>query len=263
MTGARGFMEALTARLLAMSEPVPSAVYRVLLPHERWVTTTRQHPAVLVGPCLLAAGGLVPAVILSALVSDGNADVLLAIWVAWLVLLLRFALKIGDWTASFFAVTSVRIIMVSGFLRKSVDIIPLVTVNDLTIDGTLLGSLLGCANLAISCGAPDQILYKITYLPDAERIYLRISTVIFPPESIPCPLCHGEGVAFRPPGAGESEDAKPWIGRDPEPWEGYLAPGSDRDAADLLESGYQEAECPRCGGRGTVSAEGINSEEDD
>jgi Bacterial PH domain len=263
-------MEALTARMLAMSETVPAGVYRVLLPHERRVSSTRQHPAVVLGPGLLAAAGLVAAAILSALVADGNSDVLLVIWAAWLILLLRLALKIGDWTASFFVVTSARIIMVSGFLRTKVDIIPLGTVNDMTIGRTLRGSLFSCADLTIAVGAPDQIIYKITYLPEAERMYLRISSVIFPPKRIPCPLCRGEGTAFRRPQAGDastfetrSEDSKPWDGYDPEPWDDYLAPGNGRTAGDLIAAGYQEAECPRCHGRGTVYAEGINSQEEE
>jgi hypothetical protein len=170
--------------------------------------------------------------------------------------------KILDWMDSYFVVTSTRIMMASGAVRKKVDIIPFGMVNDITIGSTLGGRLFGCADFTISCGAPDQIIYKIAYLPDAERIFLRISSVIFPPESVPCPLCNGEGTAFLPPGSGDTATSAT-TGEDAEPWDGYLAPGDGRDAAGLHAAGYHEAECPRCRGRGTVPAEGTEPPEYD
>lgn len=266
MTGATRLMEVVAARMLAMTETIPSVIYRVLLPHERQVSSTRQHPAVLVGPCLLVAAGFVAAVVLTVLVADGGTNVLLVVWFAWLVLVLRLIVKTLDWLDSYFVVTSARIIMVTGSFRRKVDIIPLGIVNDITIGTTLGGNLFGCADFTISCGAPDQIIYKIAYLPDAQRIFFRISSAIFQQESVPCPLCNGEGTAFQPPGAGNTntlepadEDSKPRI-RYMNPLDRYLAPGDDVDESALLGTGYMETECPQCQGRGTIPKVEIESD---
>jgi len=64
----------------------PAAVNRYLLPNEQQVITVRRHPAILIGPSILALAGLLAAGVLTATVLHGNRPLITAIWIAWLVL---------------------------------------------------------------------------------------------------------------------------------------------------------------------------------
>jgi len=83
------------------NETVPAAVYRVLLPHERRVITVRFHPAVLIRPVAEALGGLAVAGLLSTIVRL-EATVLLVIWLAWLILVVRLLFRIYSWLEDYF-----------------------------------------------------------------------------------------------------------------------------------------------------------------
>lgn len=234
-------------RLATVGTAVPAAVNRYLLVHERHVTSIRQHPALLIGPSVLALAGLLAAVILSATVLQGKTDLVLTVWAAWLVLLLRAVWKAVNWTFDFFVVTSNRILMVTGTLRRKVAIIPLWTVNDISFQRSFGGRLFGYGDFFVTSDAPDQILQKIEYIPYLEELYLRICDVVFPTARVSCPLCHGEGRVFQRP----HEQAGPPA----ETREYRLADERGQTRDGLLAQGYLEIICPKCGGRGTVAAE--------
>src|SRR5260370_6931841 len=63
----------------------PGAVHRYLLPNEQQVITVRRHPAVLIGPSVLALAGLLAAGVLTATVLHGNNVLVYAVWIGWLV----------------------------------------------------------------------------------------------------------------------------------------------------------------------------------
>jgi membrane protein YdbS with pleckstrin-like domain len=231
-------------RLVTAATDVPATVHRHLLPHERHVTSTRQHPALLIAPSALTFAGLLAAVILSMTILLGKTDLTLAVWALWFILLLRAIWKGISWTVNFFVVTSDRIILATGFLSTKVAIIPLQTINNLSLQRSPGGQLFGYGSFLVESGAPDQVLQKLDYIPDLEQLYLKVCDMIFETEQTPCSLCAGAGKVFRHPDdqraipAGSSEHYEPDDFR--------------RQREYLLVRGYAEITCPKCDGKGTV-----------
>jgi hypothetical protein len=231
-------------RLVMATMDVPATVGKYLMPHERHVISTRQHPALLIGPSALALVGLLAAVILNVTIPSGKTDLMLAVWVVWLILLLRAIWKGISWTVNFFVITLDRMILVTGFLNRKVAVIPLRTIDDLSFQRSPGGRLFGYGSFLVESGAPDQVLQKLDYIPYPEELYLRICDMIFGTEQPPCSLCAGAGKVFRHPDdqraitAGSSEYSEPDEFR--------------RQREYLLMRGYVEIICPKCGGSGTV-----------
>src|SRR3979490_306550 len=98
-------------RLVPNTDTVPASVNRYLLPHERQVITVHQHPAVLIRPIFEVLVGLAIAGWLSNSVAHGNSTVILVIWIAWAVLLVRLAVKVLEWSVNYFVVTSQRMLL--------------------------------------------------------------------------------------------------------------------------------------------------------
>ncbi|MGO9141610.1 MAG: PH domain-containing protein, partial [Streptosporangiaceae bacterium] len=96
----------------------PVAVNKYLLPREVQVATVRRHPAVLIGPSILALGGLLLAGVLSATVVRGNEVLTAIVWIAWGVLLVRLIWQAINWAVDYFVVTTERILLTSGVLTR-------------------------------------------------------------------------------------------------------------------------------------------------
>ena len=160
------------------NETVPASVYRVLLPHERRVITVRFHPAVLIKPVALALAGLAVAGLLSTIARLSGA-ILLVIWLAWLILLIRLLYFIYVWLEDYFVVTSQRLITVTGVIRKSVKMMPLTKVTDMSFNRSPMGRLLGYGTFIVESAGQDQALRTINHLPYPEQLYLEVCGLIF------------------------------------------------------------------------------------
>ena len=161
------------------NETVPASIYRVLLPHERRVITVRFHPAVLIKPVALALAGLAVAGLLSTIARLDNTDILVVIWLAWLVLLIRLLYKIYVWLEDYFVVTSQRLLLATGVIRKSVNMMPLTKVTDMRFERSAMGRLLGYGTFIVESAGQDQALRKIDHLPYPEQLYLEVCGLIF------------------------------------------------------------------------------------
>ena len=156
----------------------PAAINKYLLPREVVVATVRQHPAVLIPASALTLGGLLLAGILSATVLHGiPAEVL---WVAWLVLLLRLVWKVMSWSVDYFVVTSERLLHVTGFLTRNVNMMPLPKVVDMSFKRSFAGRLLGYGGLIVESAGQDHVLRNVEFLPYPEQLYLLICGMLFP-----------------------------------------------------------------------------------
>src|SRR5258708_13476389 len=89
----------------------PAAVNRYLLPNEQQVITVRRHPAVLIGPSVLALAGLLAAAVLTATVLHGDAPGITAVWIALLRLVGPRLWKPFHWAAALFVDTPHRILL--------------------------------------------------------------------------------------------------------------------------------------------------------
>ena len=161
------------------NETVPASIYRVLLPHERRVITVRFHPAVLIKPVALALAGLAVAGLLSTIARLDNTDILVVIWLAWLILLIRLLYAIYVWLEDYFVVTSQRLLLATGVVRKSVKMMPLAKVTDMSFNRSAMGRLLGYGTFVVESAGQDQALRTIDHLPYPEQLYLEVCGLIF------------------------------------------------------------------------------------
>ena len=155
-------------------------VEKYLLPHEQEVITVRQHPAVLIGPSVLALDGLLAAGVLTATILHGNGPLVIVVWIAWLVLFARMIWKAINWAVTFFVVTSRRMLLVSGVLIRKVAMLPLVKVTDMSFHRSSTGRLLGFGEFIIESADSDQALRSVDHIPYPEQLYLEICALIFP-----------------------------------------------------------------------------------
>jgi uncharacterized membrane protein YdbT with pleckstrin-like domain len=161
------------------NETVPAVVYRVLLPHEqRDVITVRFHPAILIGPAAQTLGGLAIAGLLSTLVHL-ESTVLLIVWLAWLILVIRLLFRIYQYLEDYFVVTSARLILATGVFRKTVNMMPLTKVTDLRFERSPIGRLLGYGTFIVESAGQDQALHTVNHLPYPEQLYLEVCGLIF------------------------------------------------------------------------------------
>jgi uncharacterized membrane protein YdbT with pleckstrin-like domain len=160
------------------NETVPAAVYRVLLPHERRVITVRFHPAILIRPVAETLGGLALAGLIST-IAHLDTSVLLAVWLAWLVLVIRLLFRIYQWLEDYFVVTSARLLLATGVFNKKVNMMPLTKVTDMRFERSLTGRVFGYGTFIVESAGQDQALRNINHLPYPEQLYIEVCGLIF------------------------------------------------------------------------------------
>jgi uncharacterized membrane protein YdbT with pleckstrin-like domain len=160
------------------NETVPASIYKVLLPHERTAITVRFHPAVLIRPVAEALGGLAAAGLLST-ITHLSGSILLVIWLAWLILLIRLLFRIYAYLEDYFVVTSARLLLAKGVITKSVNMMPLTKVTDMRFERSAMGRLLGYGTFIVESAGQDQALRKVDHLPYPEQLYLEVCGLIF------------------------------------------------------------------------------------
>lgn len=166
-------------RLVPNTDTVPTAVNKYLLPHERQVITVHQHPAILIRPIFEVLVGLAIAGWLSDAVAHGNGIALLVIWVLWLILLLRLAVKVYEWSDTYFVVTSQRMLLHTGLLNRKVNMMPLSKVTDMSFQRSSLGRILGYGEFILESAGQEQALRVVDHLPYPEQLYLEVCGLIF------------------------------------------------------------------------------------
>jgi membrane protein YdbS with pleckstrin-like domain len=216
-------------RLITPRNAGPASVNKYLLPHEHQVITVRKHPAVLMGPIAIGLGGILVALVLMTTIFAHSRQAIVVLAVICVGLLLYVGFKVWEWTLDYFAVTSERMVEVSGVLTRKVAMMPLVKVTDMSFQRSTTGRILGYGKFILESAGQDQALSIIDHVPYPEQLYLEICALIFPAEKIPCPQCDGQGVLIQ-----RNEDGE--------------------------ETTYL---CPLCKGRKTVSGDSLVAENRD
>lgn len=160
------------------NETVPASVYRVLLPHERRVITVRFHPAILIKPVAHTLGGLALAGLIST-IAHLNSSILLVIWLLWLLLVIRLLYKVYEWLEDYFVVTSARLLLATGVVKKTVNMMPLSKVTDMRFERSAIGRLFGFGTFIVESAGQDQALHTINHLPYPEQLYIEVCGLIF------------------------------------------------------------------------------------
>jgi uncharacterized membrane protein YdbT with pleckstrin-like domain len=150
-------------------------VNRYLLPHERSCITVRKHPAELAGPLILVSGGLLAAGELTRRSVRPK-----IVWGAYLPVLLYFLQRVAAWQATYFTVTDMRMILVSGFVVRKVAMMPLAKVTDMSFQRSALGRLLGYGEFIVESAGEEQALRTIDFLQYPDQLYLEVCGLVFP-----------------------------------------------------------------------------------
>jgi uncharacterized membrane protein YdbT with pleckstrin-like domain len=165
-------------RLVPNADAVPASVNKYLLPHERQVITVHQHPATLIRPIFEVLVGLAIAGWLSNVV-NGNGTAILVIWILWGLLFLRLAVKVFEWTETYFVVTSQRFLLTTGLVVKKVNMMPLTKVTDMSFQRSSMGRILGYGEFILESAGQEQALNHVDHLPYPEQLYLEVCGLIF------------------------------------------------------------------------------------
>jgi uncharacterized membrane protein YdbT with pleckstrin-like domain len=166
-------------RLVPNTDTVPASVNRYLLPHERQVITVHQHPAVLIRPVFEVLVGLAIAGWLTTVFAKVNGTAVLVIWVLWGILFLRLAVKVFEWSETYFVVTSQRFLLATGLVTRKVNMMPLSKVTDMSFQRSTMGRILGYGEFILESAGQDQALTKVDHLPYPEQLYLEVCGLIF------------------------------------------------------------------------------------
>ena len=153
-------------------------VEKYLLADERAVVATRRHWAVLIEPTLK----FLPVFLIGAwlLLFDPENRVTSSVGLLVLVgALVYYGLRVGEWWMRHFIVSTRRVLLTSGVIVRTVTLLPLRRITDLTWQETLGGQLLGYGTFRFESAGQDQALRHLTYVPNAQVVYQDISALLF------------------------------------------------------------------------------------
>lgn len=160
---------------LTTDRSVPADVNRYLLPEEVQVITLRQHPAVLSMPLGAALGGLLAAIAVSQ-IPDVAKPAQLAVWILTALLIARLIQAVLNWMVYYVVLTKDRLLVLSGFFNRTVVVIRLTDLENMTFERSSTGRITGHGSLTIGPGGAPQTV--VDYVPYPEQLYLEIRRII-------------------------------------------------------------------------------------
>ena len=239
---------------------------KYLLPGEDVVLATRRHWAVLIEPTLKFLPVFVVGGVLF-LVDPDNPVTSVVGLVVVLGSLVYYALRVGEWWMRHFIVTRRRVLLTSGVIVRTVTLLPLRRITDLTWKETLLGQVLGYGTFRFESAGQQQALSEIRFVPNPDHNYRALCAEIFAvedrervtavdadvDEAHAWPDEHDDdpyrGVVQVEPGPMRMQRVAPPTRRDRDRWDEDWQ--QDRDAErDRARAAGRDAERGREGGRG-------------
>jgi membrane protein YdbS with pleckstrin-like domain len=151
---------------------------KYLLPDEPPVVATRRHPAVLFRPLSRGLPVLVLGWVILAVADDARLAVLVGVLVV-VGSLTYLGLQVAEWWVRHFLVTRRRVLLTSGVLIRTVAVMPLRRITDLTWKETFWGQVLDYGTFRFESAGQAQGLDVITFLPHADALYRRLSELMF------------------------------------------------------------------------------------
>ncbi len=101
-----------------------------------------------------------------------------------------YGLHVWEWLLRHFIVSTRRVLLTSGIIVRTVTLLPLRRITDLTWQETLLGNLLGSVGLRgygtfrFESAGQDQALREIKHLPNPNELYLRVVEEMYEPQAV-------------------------------------------------------------------------------
>jgi hypothetical protein len=93
--------------------------------------------------------------------------------------LVYYGLRAAEWWMRHFIVSTRRVLLTSGVIVRTVTLLPLRRITDLTWKETLLGQVLGYGTFRFESAGQGMALSEITFLPGADVLYRRVSALLF------------------------------------------------------------------------------------
>jgi uncharacterized membrane protein YdbT with pleckstrin-like domain len=153
-------------------------VEKYLLPGEQAVVVTRRHWAVLIEPTVK----FLPVFLIGGWLLVFDPDNRVTSSAGLLVILgslIYYGLRVGEWWMRHFIVSRRRVLLTSGVIVRTVTLLPLRRITDLTWQETLLGQVLGYGTFRFESAGQDQALRHLTFMPDAQTRYRQVSELLF------------------------------------------------------------------------------------
>ena len=151
--------------------------YRYLFPHEQEQIVVHRHPAILLGPAFAVLCGLGIAGLAGSLPAV-RGYLLLAVWLAWGLLLLRLLWRAARWLSDYFVVTSDRLMVVGGILATDVAMVPFSQLLDITYQRSTFGRSLGYGSMILAVDDELEPSWKIDFLPYPEQLFHEILALL-------------------------------------------------------------------------------------
>jgi membrane protein YdbS with pleckstrin-like domain len=107
-----------------------------------------------------------------------SGDVLLAIWLAWSLLLLRLVWKVISWSAEYCIVTSDRMIVIRGVLARDVAMIPFVRLIKIDYERSMLGRSFGYGSFVLEVDDQDMPVWELDFMPYPEQLLLEVISIV-------------------------------------------------------------------------------------
>jgi membrane protein YdbS with pleckstrin-like domain len=90
-----------------------------------------------------------------------------------------YVLRVVEWWMRHFIVSRRRVLLTSGVIARTVTLLPLRRITDLTWKETLLGQVLGYGTFQFESAGQGNALAEITFLPRADQLYRQVSGLLF------------------------------------------------------------------------------------
>jgi uncharacterized membrane protein YdbT with pleckstrin-like domain len=100
----------------------------------------------------------------------------IAVWILTAFLAARLILAFLNWTAYYVVLTADRLLVVSGVFNRTVVVIRLPDLENMTFERSATGRITGHGSLTIGPGGAPQTV--IDYVPYPEQLYLEIRAII-------------------------------------------------------------------------------------
>ena len=181
---------------------------KYLLSDEPPVVSTRRHPAVLVRPFVRALPVLVIGGWLLQLDRDKQVSNTLGL-VVTAGALLYLGLHVAEWWVRHFLVTRRRVLLTSGVIIRTVAVMPLRRITDLTWRETFWGQILDYGTFRFESAGQQQGLDVITFLPRANALYKTLSELMFGSDFSTNPVSADEDADGSTPEDDRGDDGAP------------------------------------------------------
>jgi uncharacterized membrane protein YdbT with pleckstrin-like domain len=153
-------------------------VNKLLARNERVVDEIRRHWAQGFWPGVLAFSSLILVMILDSLFPLSQ-PVRIVLWLSWFAVLGYLIWRWIEWSMAWFVITDRRFMLAYGVLNRQVGMMPLPKVTDMRYERTLTGRVLGYGKFVLESAGQEQALSTINYLPDPDRLYVRVCDLLF------------------------------------------------------------------------------------